>query len=84
MCNGDKILPELVKLKTQPRNLACTVDDNCWCTQVTTKFSHVLDLEDCMSPQEMLDQASVVLPDHDVKYLKKLANRTFVRYGEDE
>ena len=82
MCDGVEKIKAIIESRNTP--LRCESSLKCWCTQVTTKFSHALDLEDCMSPQEMLNQTSVVLPEHDVKYLKKLANRTFVRYGEDK
>lgn len=81
MCDRDQLLNDLKHLQVKPKPLCCTVDASCWCMRVQTRFTHPLDLSDCLSPQEMLDQASVNLPEHDRVYLQSLVGRQFIRDG---
>lgn len=84
MCDGERLLLNMKQLQVKPEPLCCTVDSDCWCMRVQTRFSHPLDKEDCMSPQEMLDMASVDLPEHDRIYLNGLVGREFKRCEHDK
>lgn len=81
MCSGDKILTEIKCRQVKPCPLFCTVDANCWCMRVQTRFVHHAD--DCMSPQEMLEQTSVKITDSDRRYLESLKDREFIKYEDD-
>ena len=84
VCNGDKILTEIKCRQVKPTELRCTADDDCWCMRLKTKFTHPDDKEDCMSPQEMLNQTSVFMSDSDRVYLQGLLGREFISNTEIE
>lgn len=81
MCSGDKLLNELRGRQVKPEPLCCQVNSSCWCMRVKTKFLHQDDQEDCMSPAQMLAQASVKLPQSDIDYLNSLLSREFVPHS---
>ncbi len=76
MCDGNKLLPELQDRLNQPKELRCTGDYDCWCNKVSLRIIHNKD--DCMSPQEILDQATVFISKEDREYLTPLTKLTFI------
>ena len=81
MCDGATLLPKLQEQLNQPKELRCTGDYDCWCNKVSLRIRHNKD--DCMSPQEILDQTSVYISDEDKKYLRLLTDLTFIGLNDD-
>jgi hypothetical protein len=76
MSDRMKILTQLKRQKQKPP-LQCTASSTCWCANVSYRFPMVV-IDECMSPQEMLERGGDDLCTQDVKYLKSLSDRDFI------
>lgn len=79
--NPDALLNDLRHLQVKPKDLHCLANNDCWCMKVQARFVHADDNE-CMSPQEMLNQASVMLSESDRVYLQSLTSRNFINSND--
>lgn len=77
------MLNELKSARCKKKELRCDPNGQCWCMRVQARFTHPDDTNDCMSPQEMLNQTSVVMSDGDKGYLQGLLGSEFIRSDMD-
>ena len=72
------LLKELLPLQVKIEKLHCTLNSNCWCNQLSYRFPLTQSFEQCMSPQEILNEAGNNLSSSDIKYLTFLTHKEFV------
>ena len=77
MCDAT-LLTKLKHLQVKPEDLECTLDQSCWCNNISYRFSHIINFEGCMSPKEMLETGGSNLQETDKKYLQNLVHRKFI------
>lgn len=79
MCDAAELLKQLKPLQVRSEPLRCTSSSTCWCTQLSYRFPLNQIFEPCMSPKEMLEQAGHEMSSEDIKYLRTLIHREFIR-----